>query len=208
MNKRTFLLFAVLGTVLIACIVYIALPLSLKLAYVLDEAHLATIRPEGNFANMTCPYDGSTLTQIVILQEEGADAPWRGAYVCEVEGIFWICDYQGGIGKIHWYGPFEATWGEANLLAAIGVALSATAFIVFLAKHYHNSKQLNIKSETCHCSQAKVCPHKLTRDIRLRDVSTVKGADLFLQAPVRVNAMLSQLSHRLCYRSFRFPIVR
>lgn len=109
MNRKSLMLATVLGLVLTVSFVYLILPRTLKLAYVLDSAHLATTHPEGTFANMTCPYDGSTLTQIVIIQGEGADAGWRAAFICETEGIFWIVEYRGGVDKISWYGPFGAT---------------------------------------------------------------------------------------------------
>jgi hypothetical protein len=145
MNRKALMLSAILGTTLTACVVYLILPLSLKLVYVLDVAHLAVILPEGTFANMTCPYDGSTLTRIVIIQEEGADFPWRAAYVCETESIFWIADYRGAVGKIPWYGPFETSWNKTNLLATIGAVISGTFLIAVLATHY-TSKQPNVKT--------------------------------------------------------------
>lgn len=140
------MLSAVLGLVLTACAVYLMLPRSLKLIYALDSTHLATIRPEGTFANMTCPYDGSTLTQVVIIgEEEGADVPWRAAYICETENIFWIVDYRGGVGKTLWYGPFDASWNKTNILAAVGAVISGTALIVVIATH-HTPKELNAKT--------------------------------------------------------------
>ena len=140
------MLTAVLGLLLVACVVYLILPRSLKLVYTLDSVHRASILPEGTWARgITCPYDGSPLTQIMLHGERGLGLSWRAAYICETEGIFWIADYSGGFSIIDWYGPFDGTWDEANILATIVAAISGTALAVFLAKQ-HTYKKPNMKT--------------------------------------------------------------
>lgn len=131
------MLSAILGLVMVACIIYLVLPRSLKLIHTLDLVHQATIHPEGTFTSMANPYDGSILTRIVIIQEEGgADVPWRAAYICEKEDIFWIIDSRGGFNKILWYGSFDASWDKTNVLATIGAVISCIAtMIVIVTRH-------------------------------------------------------------------------
>jgi hypothetical protein len=132
------LLVTVLGGILVACIGYLVLPRSLKLVYVLDSAHAATTHPDGISANTTCPRDGSTLTRIVLVDEEdGPDAAWRVAFVCETECVFWVFDCWGGVGKAAWYGPFDETWDETNGIAALVAALSGIALFVVLVRTVH-----------------------------------------------------------------------
>ena len=138
MRRTSVLLVASLGGILVACVGYLVLPRSLKLLYVLDPAHVAAVYPDGTLANTTCPYDGSTLTRIVLIDEEGgADMPWRAAFICEAKGIFWIFDYWGGMGKAAWYGPFDGTWDETNGIAALVAALSGIALFVVLLRTVH-----------------------------------------------------------------------
>ncbi len=150
MNKKTLILTAILGLLLVTCVVYLILPRSLKLVYVLDSDHLASIVPEGTFVNMTCPYDDSTLTRLVLIEEEGgADAPWRAAFICENENIFWIANYRGGVDKILWYGPFDASYDAANIIASVGAAISGVTLIAVIATHYtpSNSNQKTEKAQ-------------------------------------------------------------
>ena len=140
MNKKEVLLYGALVATLIGCTVYVLLPFKLKLSYILDDAHLATELPEGTFANMICPNDGSELTQTAIIRysSDVTDAPWRFAYYCGVEDIFWICNYPGGIGEARWYGPFNAYVKWTNLLAICGAAISGTALLLIaLRKTQH-----------------------------------------------------------------------
>jgi len=146
LDKKEMLLYGALVATLVGCTVYVLLPPKLKLYYILDDAHLATEPPEGTFVNMTCPHDGSELAQIVIIHYlNGADLPWRSAYYCEVEDIFWICDYRGGIDKISWYGAFKGYLGWTNSLTMCGAVISGIALVVIAFKKTRH-KQLESKN--------------------------------------------------------------
>lgn len=142
------LLYGALVAILVGCTVYVLLPIKLKLSYILDDAHLTTEQPEGTFGNMTCPHDGSELAQIVIIHyPDAVDAPWRSAYYCGAEDIFWIYDYRGGIGKASWYGPFKAYLRWTNSLTICGAAISGIALVI-TAFRKTRDKQLESKSST------------------------------------------------------------
>ena len=134
------LLYGALVAILIGCTVYVLLPLKVKLYYTLDDAHLATEQPKGTFANMTCPYDDSQLTEIVIINYSPnvVDAAWRSAFYCVTEDIFWIHDYPGGISQASWYGPFKGHLKWTNSLAICGAAISGMALLLIaFTKTWH-----------------------------------------------------------------------
>jgi len=95
MGRKETLLYGILIIIIVVCMVYLLLPPLLKLSYVLDDAHLASIHPEGVFPSFTCPLDGSELRQMVIISRSVLNVAWeRSAFYCEVEDIFWIYEIR------------------------------------------------------------------------------------------------------------------
>jgi len=135
MDKKEVLLYGVLVAILVGCTLYVLLPSKLKLYYILDNAHLATERPDGTFRSMLCPHDDSELAQIAIIHHSNiVDAPWRYAFYCEIEDIFWINNYQGGISEARWYGPFKGHLKWTNSLTICGSTLSGIALVLIVLK--------------------------------------------------------------------------
>ena len=90
---------------------------------------------------MTCPHDRSELTQIVLIYyPDVVDAPWRAAYYCKLEDLFWIYDYRGGIDKISWYEPFKGYLRWTNPLMICGAAISGMALILIAFKKIRHKR--------------------------------------------------------------------
>jgi hypothetical protein len=128
-SKRTILLYGTLTAFLVFSIVYLILPPQLKLSYLIGYPHLAKAEPQGTWVNMTCPQCEFQLEGIVIYTSQHIDAPWRVAFYCRHEDIFWIYDFPGGIGYARWYGPFKAYW-KITSTAAISVTIISGVTIV------------------------------------------------------------------------------
>ena len=132
LGKKKMLLYGILAAVLVISTAYLLLPPQLKLFYVLDDAHLAEAKPQGIGSNMTCPQCGSQLERIVIDPSDPrmADEPWRYAYYCREEDVFWVADMPG-LYFAGWYGPFDAhLFGLRNTVAMYLVIISGVALIL------------------------------------------------------------------------------
>jgi len=111
--------------------VYLLLLPQQKLFYFIDDYHLARVEPKGTWSNMTCPLCGLQMEQIVIDSHDPqtADDPWRYAYYCEQEDLFWVADMPGWY-FAGWYGPYNAYWKLTNAIATFIVVVSSVSIIV------------------------------------------------------------------------------
>lgn len=133
-KKRVFL-YGLPSMVLAISAFYLLLPPQLKLSYALHDTHLAETEPEGTWENMTCPQCGSKLEAIVIDPDDPQmqDEPWRFAYYCRQEDMFWIADMPGFY-FAGWYGPFDAHWRLTNTVAVIISIISVIALFLLALK--------------------------------------------------------------------------
>jgi len=130
-SKKIILFYGLLTAVIAISMSYLLLPPQLKLSYVLDDAHLAETEPQGWWGHMICPQCGSTLERIVIIEMEQqcCDFPWRDAYYCRQEDIFWVADCPG-IVFAGWYGPFNAYWKLPKIVASSSIIISGVALVL------------------------------------------------------------------------------
>lgn len=131
MGKKRIILYGVLAVVLVVSAAYLLLPNQLKLSYVIDDAHLSEVEPQGTWANMTCPQCGSKLEEIVIGIYIDAGS---FAYYCREEDIFWVCFSSTNFNVTRWYGPFNAYWKLTNAVAISGVIISGVALVLLAIK--------------------------------------------------------------------------
>jgi len=133
-GRKRILLYGLLVAVLLISIIYLLLPSGLKLFYVLDTAYLAETEPQGTIRNMTCPQCGLQLERIVIDPSEPQimDEPWRDAYYCVGEDIFWVADCPG-LFFAGWYGPFDAHFFGLRDTIAGGLVIISGVVLVVLA---------------------------------------------------------------------------
>jgi len=132
LDKKRILLYGTLAIILVISTAYLLLPPQLKLSYVVDDAHLAEVEPQGTWSNMTCPQCGSQLERIVIDPDsQMPDDAWRYAYYCRREDIFWIADCPGFY-FAGWYGPFDAHLRLTNTVA-IGLVIVSGVALILLA---------------------------------------------------------------------------
>lgn len=137
-SKKRILSYGIVTAVLVISTAYLLLPPQLKLSYVLDDAHLAEVEPQGTWRNMTCPQCESQLEEIVMLRSDTPiqklDSPWRYACYCRYEDIFWVFDFPGGVSFPRWYGPFNAYWKLTNIVASSLVTISCVALVLLVTK--------------------------------------------------------------------------
>ena len=131
LDKKRILLYGVPTVVLTISALYLLLPPQLKLSYVIDDAHLAEASPQGTWSNMTCPQCMSQLERIVLDPPDPlmTDEPWRYAYYCRQEDIFWVADMPG-MYFAGWYGPFKANLRLTNTVAVCLVIISGVALVL------------------------------------------------------------------------------
>jgi len=144
-GKKRVLIYALPSIILVASAFYLLLPPQLKLSYVLDAAHLAEKDPEGTWGNMTCPQCGSELERIILDPDDPQmqDEPWRFAYYCRQEDIFWVADMPGWY-FAGWYGPFNAFWKIRNttaisiiIISGVGLVLVAIMDRGLMKRYFH-----------------------------------------------------------------------
>lgn len=121
--------------IIVVSALYLLLPPRLKLFYNLDAAHLAEKDPSGTWGNMTCPQCGSQLEGIILDPDDPQmlDEPWRFAYYCRQEDIFWVADMPGWY-FAGWYGPFDAYWKTRNTAATSFLIISGIALVLVAIK--------------------------------------------------------------------------
>lgn len=141
MDRKETLFYGIFIVIIVACMVYLLLPPLLKLSYVLDDAHLASIHPVGVFPSFTCPQDGSKLRQISIISRSVLNVAWeKSAFYCEVEDIFWIYEVRGEDPEINFWGPFEGNLRTPNLLASSLMVLTGIALFFFYKREVISQK--------------------------------------------------------------------
>lgn len=134
-NKRRLLLL-LLFLALALSLAYLLLPVQSRLFYALDDVHHARVEPQGNWSDMVCPLCGMKLERIVIdpAEPQVVDEPWRYAYYCQRDDLFWVASYPGGISSLVWYGPFNAYWRLTNAIAISISVICSVSIIVTIAR--------------------------------------------------------------------------
>jgi len=133
-GKKKMLLYGILTAVLVISTAYLLFPPQLKLFYVIDDAHLSEVEPQGTWSNLTCPLCGSQVEEIVIDPSGKLGDPWRYAYYCRQENVFWVWDFPGGMSSPRWYGPFNAYWKLTNAVAFGIVVISGVALFLLVIR--------------------------------------------------------------------------